>query len=660
MKYLSLLLQVLVICTLNSCKKEDTDQQLSNDPLQIISAKVGTTDLNSDKETIDVPVDQPIVITFTHSIDTGIAAINLEISDIDSNKYIFTISYLNNYKTISIKTDQLLNYQKSYIFKIKDGLKGTKGEKFKGITYQFRTQNGEMKISSITIDGEDFYSQKPIKNIPLQTAIEIKFSEPLERNSVQDNVKLYKSDGSIPVTINFLNNDSALSVTNNTKMEGYTKYYFNLSGKITSTDGHDFYGFNKDFFTMLDSTLKYPVITDDELLTKIQQQTFRYFWDFGHPYSGLTRERNTSGDIVTTGGSGFGIMALIVGIERGFITRTEGTGRLETILDFLEPADRFHGAWSHWMNGITGETIPFSEKDNGGDLVETAFLIQGLLTFRQYLDPGNPDENQLINRINQLWESVEWDWYTRNEQVLYWHWSVNYEWEMNHKIRGYNETLITYILAAGSSTHGIEASVYHNGYAQNGAIINGKEYYGYKLPLGCDYGGPLFFAHYSFLGLDPRNLEDSYANYMEQNVNHSLINRAYCSDNPKDWVGYSEVSWGLTASDNHQGYSAHSPTNDLGVITPTAGISSIPYTPVESLDAIRHFYYILGDKLWGEYGFYDAFNATEGWWANSYLAIDQGPILIMIENYRSALLWDLFMSCPEVQSGLTKLGFTYD
>lgn len=660
MKYLSLLLQVLVICTVNSCKKEDPDQQLSNDPLQIISARVGTTDLNSDRETVDVPVDQPIVITFTHSIDTGIAATNLEISDIDSNKYNFTISYLNNYKTTSIRTDQPFNYYKSYIFKIKDGLKGTKGEKFKGITYQFRTQNGEMKISSITVDGKDFYSQKPIKNIPLQTAIEIKFSEPLERNSVQDNVKLYKSDGSIPVTINFLNNDSALSVTNNTKMEGYAKYYFNLSGKITSTDGHDFYGFNKDFFTMLDSTLKYPVITDDELLTKIQQQTFRYFWDFGHPYSGLTRERNTSGDIVTTGGSGFGIMALIVGIERGFITRTEGTGRLETILDFLEPADRFHGVWSHWMNGTTGETIPFSEKDNGGDLVETTFLIQGLLTFRQYLDPGNPDENQLINRINQLWESVEWDWYTRNEQVLYWHWSEDYGWEMNHKIRGYNETLITYILAAASSTHGIEASVYHDGYAQNGAIINGKEYYGYKLPLGYDYGGPLFFAHYSFLGLDPRNLEDSYANYMEQNVNHSLINQAYCSDNPKDWVGYSEVSWGLTASDNHQGYSAHSPTNDLGVITPTAGISSIPYTPVESLDAIRHFYYILGDKLWGEYGFYDAFNATEGWWANSYLAIDQGPILIMIENYRSALLWDLFMSCPEVQSGLTKLGFTCD
>ena len=660
MKYLSLLLQVLIIFAVNSCKKEDPDQQLSNDPLQIISARVGTTDMDPERETVDVPVDQPIVITFTHSIDTLIAVVNLEISDTDSNTYNFTISYLNNYKTISIRTDQPFNYYKSYIVKIKDGLTGTKGEKFKGITYLFRTQNGEMKISSITIDGKDFYSQNSMKNIPLQTAIEIKFSEPLERNSVQDNVKLYKSDGSIPVTINFLNNDSALSVTNNTKMEGYSKYYFNLSGKITSTDGYDFYGFNKDFFTALDSTLKYPLIPDDELLTKIQQQTFKYFWDFGHPYSGLTRERNTSGDVVTTGGSGFGIMALIVGIERGFITRTEGTGRLETILDFLETADRFHGVWPHWMNGITGETIPFSEKDNGGDIVETSYLIQGLLTFRQYLDPGDPDENQLIERINQLWESVEWDWYTRNEQVLYWQWSENYGWEMNHKIRGYNETLITYILAAASSTYGIEASVYHDGYAQNGAIVNGKEYYGYKLPLGCDYGGPLFFAHYSFLGLDPRNLEDTYANYWDLNVNHSLINRAYCSDNPKDWVGYSEVSWGLTASDNHQGYSAHSPTNDLGVISPTAAISSIPYTPVESLDAIRHFYYILGDKLWGEYGFYDAFNATEGWWANSYLAIDQGPIVIMIENYRSALLWDLFMSCPEVQSGLSKLGFTYN
>ena len=216
-----------------------------------------------------------------------------------------------------------------------------------------------------------------------------------------------------------------------------------------------------------------------------------------------------------------------------------------------------------------------------------------------------------------------------------------------------------YVLAASSASHGISASVYHNGYARNGGIVNGKSFYGYTLPLGEDYGGPLFFTHYSFLGLDPGNLRDTYAGYWEQNVNHTRINRAYCLDNPKNYVGYGSGSWGLTASDNQKGYSAHSPTNDLGVITPSAAVSALPYTPEESMEAIRYFYYILGDKLWGEYGFYDAFNITEQWWADSYIAIDQGPIICMIENYRSGLLWDLFMSCPEVQSGLDKLGFTY-
>jgi hypothetical protein len=189
-------------------------------------------------------------------------------------------------------------------------------------------------------------------------------------------------------------------------------------------------------------------------------------------------------------------------------------------------------------------------------------------------------------------------------------------------------------------------------------MINGKSFYDYTLPVGSDYGGPLFFAHYSFLGLDPRNLQDAYADYWQQNEHHTRINRAYCIDNPQQYAGYSENNWGLTASDNHLGYAAHSPAHDLGVITPTAALSSFPYTPEASMDALHFFYYTLGDRLWGEYGFYDAFNVTEGWYAGSYLAIDQGPIIIMIENYRTALLWELFMSVPEVWQGLEKLGFT--
>jgi hypothetical protein len=334
--------------------------------------------------------------------------------------------------------------------------------------------------------------------------------------------------------------------------------------------------------------------------------------------------------------------------------------RLDKILGFLETCDRYHGAWPHWINGVTGKTIPFSSLDDGGDLVETSFMIQGLMTMRQYLKPAIPGENMLIDRINFLVSTVEYDWFTQGGQnVLYWHWSPNTGWAVNVKLQGYNETLITYVLAASSTTHSIPAAAYKMGYSRNGAMRNGKTFYGYKLPLGEDYGGPLFFTHYSFLGLDPRNLQDEFASYREQNVNQSLINYSYCVANPRGNAGYSADCWGLTASDIPGSYTASSPTNDRGVIAPTAAISSLPYTPVESMRAIRFFYYKLGDKLWGNYGFQDAFSLNQAWFSGSYLAIDQGPEIVMIENYRTGLLWNLFMSAPEVQAGLTKLGFIY-
>jgi hypothetical protein len=265
-----------------------------------------------------------------------------------------------------------------------------------------------------------------------------------------------------------------------------------------------------------------------------------------------------------------------------------------------------------------------------------------------------------MDNITQLWHEVEWDWYTRGGQdVLFWHWSPEHNWGMNLPINGYNECLITYVLAAASPTHPIDKTVYDKGWARSGAMANGKSFYDIPLPLGEDFGGPLFFAHYSYLGLDPRNLQDQYANYWEQNRNHSLVNRAYCMANPSGFVGYGESNWGLTASDNHMGYSAHSPRNDLGVITPTAALSSFPYTPEESMEALEFFYYTLGDRIWDEYGFHDAFNITEEWYADSYLAIDQGPIILMIENHRTGLLWDLLMTDPEVRAGLDRLNFTY-
>jgi len=407
-------------------------------------------------------------------------------------------------------------------------------------------------------------------------------------------------------------------------------------------------------------------LSDEELLDLVQAQTFKYFWDFAHPLSGMALERSDKDaygevgyEIVTSGGTGFGIMGLVVGVERNFISRQQAVERLHSITDFLMEGDRFHGAFPHWYYGSTGKVRPFFTEDNGGDIVETSFMIQGLLTARQYFNEGHEQEVSLRNKINRLWEEVEWDWYTNGQNSLTWHWSPDYGWEIGHEIKGYHEALITYILAASSSTHPIDASVYHEGWTSGDTFFNGNTYYGqWELPLGPDYGGPLFLAHYSFLGLDPRGLQDDYADYWEQNVNHTLINREYCIQNPKEFKGYGANSWGLTASDNQDGYSAHSPTNDLGVITPTAALSSIPYTPEYAMQAMRHFYSDFDGRLWGPYGFFDAFNLTEYWYAENYLAIDQGPILVMIENYRSGLLWDLFMSCPEVQSGLKKLGFT--
>lgn len=400
-------------------------------------------------------------------------------------------------------------------------------------------------------------------------------------------------------------------------------------------------------------------MTDEELLTMVQEYTFRYFWDFANPISGLARERNTT-NIVTTGGSGFGIMAILVGIERGFITRAQGLQRLIKIADFLEnKADRFQGVWSHWLNGGTGEVIPFSRLDNGGDLVETCFLLQGLLTAREYFNEESEEETALRNTITRLWEEVDFNWYRKQtENVLWWHWSPEFDFQLNLPIRGYNEALIIYLLGVASPTNSIPPSLYHDGWAGNSSYTNGFKYFGIELPLGPSRGGPLFFAHYSYIGLDPRGIEDDYANYFIQNINHTLINREYCIENPRNFKGYGPDCWGLTASDDPiRGYWAHSPVNDNGTITPTAAISSMPYTPEQSIAAMKHFYREYGEHLWGPYGFYDAFNLTENWFADSYLAIDQGPIICMIENYRSELLWKNFMANPEITQALNAIGF---
>lgn len=634
-----------------SCKKKEQEV------VTLVQVKAGAIILSTGKSTADIPVNSSFTIDFSNLIDPLSGSNGISLRKSDNTVVLCNMTFQNDNKTVLLTPQAPLANYTNYTLMLSAEIKGQNGEVFDGASISFVTILGQMVIENITVNQQDFKLPNKPRNIDYKnTTIVVRFSDALDPANYQPLISLFPN---VPFTYSLSEDKKTVSLINNAPLSHFSRSYFTISNALTSINGATFGGFANSFLTALDSTPKFPLISDDQLLTLIQEKAFRYFYDFAHPACGLARERNNSGDIVTIGGSGFGVMALIVGMERGMITRDQGRARMTKILGFLETCDRFHGVWPHWLNGSTGKTIAFSTNDNGADLVETSFMVQGLITMRQYLDPSVPAEQNLIERINALTNAVEYDWFTRGQNVLYWHWSPDKGWIMNMQIRGYNETLITYLAAATSASHPINAAVYHQGYAKSGGIKNGNTYYGYKLPLGEPYGGPLFFTHYSFLGLDPRTLQDQYANYWEQNVNHAKINWSYCYTNPKNYYGYSKSCWGLTASDNNKGYNAHSPTNDLGVISPTAAISSLPYCPEQSMDAIRFFYYTVGDRLWGEFGCYDAFNPSESWWANSTLAIDQGPMIIMIENYRSGLLWGLFMSAPEVQSGLTKLGFSY-
>ena len=411
-------------------------------------------------------------------------------------------------------------------------------------------------------------------------------------------------------------------------------------------------------------------LSDEALLDTVEMYTSRYFTEFINPANGLARERanmEQNGDIVTTGGTGFGLMAIVAAAERQYIPREQAVAQLDNITRFLDRVERFHGAWAHWYSSETERPFSFSQYDDGGDLVETAFLTEGLIVVREWLKDSKVEAERVVaERADKMWKEVEWDWYTQGTDSLYWHWSKNYGWKMNHRITGFDECMITYVLAASSPTHPIDRKVYESCYKNSSYYYNGKEYYGIPLALGMDYGGPLFFTHYSWLGLNPNGLTDGEVNYFERNRAHALIHYHYALENPKGHTGYGANLWGFTSSDDPLvGYCSHHPgtPDENGTVSPTAAVSSIVYTPEESMAVIRHLYEDLGDELFGEYGFYDAYNPSmpqDKQVVKHYLAIDQGPIVVMIENYRSGLIWKLFMQAPEIHDGLYRLGFHYE
>jgi hypothetical protein len=402
-------------------------------------------------------------------------------------------------------------------------------------------------------------------------------------------------------------------------------------------------------------------LNDAALRDRVAQATATYFTDWSHPSSGMARERCAGAfgydveDTVTTGGTGFGLLAQVVSVERGWRRRRDTLDRLERLLGFLEGADRFDGVFAHFYSGSTGRVLAFMPGDDGGDLVETAFLMTGLLTAAEYF----ADAPELGRRIEALFAAVNWAAHVRGDGAVMWHRHPGRDWPDNAlPIRGWNEAMPVFVLGAGAPEHPLPTGCYHRSWATAPSFRNGREYCGIALPLGPEWGGPLFLSQYPFLGLDPRGLRDAYADYGTQARAHALVNRAHCVANPWGWAGYGPDCWGLTASDDPAGYAAHSPTNDTGVITPTAALSSFPFVPEEAMRALRHFHDGLGARIWGEAGFVDAFSLQHDWVAQSRLAIDQGPIVAALENHRSGLIWRLFMARPEVRRGLVTLGFS--
>ncbi len=481
-------------------------------------------------------------------------------------------------------------------------------------------------------------------------------------------VKIYRSENG--------NDYQAVGIQQN-----YTNRYADFTGETGKKYDYKISFLNDNYE---ETELSSPVsaetkpMTDDELLTMVQEASFRYYWEGAESSSGMAKE-NIPGrqNMIASGASGFGIMALIVGTERGFISRDESVTRFVKIVDFLEKAETFHGAYPHFIDGPSGKVEPFfGQQDNGADLVETSFLLQGLLAARQYFT-GDSDQEQLIrDKITAIWEKVEWDWFrkTPDSKFLYWHWSPDQEWVINHNLIGWNETMVTYLLAIASPTHPVPAGMYYSGWAnqdktgqeyrsawgqtkEGSMYSNGNTYFGIKLDVGVSNGGPLFFTHYSYMGYDPHLITDKYTNYFFNNQNIAKINHSYCVQNPNNYKGYGDNAWGLTASDGPFDYSADEPNTrqDHGKITPTGALSSFPYTPEESMKALKNYYFNYGKFLWGEYGFRDAFDLTQNWCSEIYMGLNQAPMTVMIENYRTSLIWKLFMSNAEIQNGLKNL-----
>ena len=398
----------------------------------------------------------------------------------------------------------------------------------------------------------------------------------------------------------------------------------------------------------------------NQLLTEVQEAGFRYFYDYAQPVSGLSRiGTRANPDVCSSGDTGFGMFNLVVGIDRGFITRPQGISRALKILTFLTgKADRFHGAFSHLIDGSAGKALPFGHDDDGADIVETAFLMQGVLLWREYFSGTGPDEVEIRKLSDGLWRAVEWDWFATRENgqsFMRWHWSPDHGWLENDKITGFNECQIVYLLALASPTHAVQPQVYWQGW-QTALYATHRMQFGIPLELGPhDFGPPLFWIQFSYLGLDPHSVRFDGKTYFEHFNDICRIEMLYGQSRSNHFEGYGSF-WGWTAGYGPDNYKEYLPGGiDDGTINPSAAISSMPYVPDASRALLFELYANHGSQCWGPFGFYDSFNLSRNWFARDYLGNDVGPLAPMIENYRTGLCWKIFMNAPEIRNALKML-----
>lgn len=412
----------------------------------------------------------------------------------------------------------------------------------------------------------------------------------------------------------------------------------------------------------------------------LKQRTFNYFWQIVDTANFQTDDRYPTRHFTSIAATGFALASYIIGVENTYISREAAAERVHKALNWLwnskqgpdnQGTTGYKGLYYHFLNYVDGTRY----KDVELSTIDSGLLFAGILACQSYFDKDQAIENEIRSLADSLFLRAEWDWAMNNQDVMSMGWKpesgfIEASW------KGYNEAMILLIMAMGSPTHPIPDDSWENWTK----TYEWESFYGYE---HLNFG-PLFGHQYSHMFIDFRGIQDAYMqekqiDYFENSRRATLANRAYCMDNPSDFKGYGENFWGLTACDgpantklmlqnrerifktyNARG-AAHGYIEDDGTITPTAAGGSIPFTPDESIATLFAMKEKFGERLYQEYGFKDAYNLTfaeEGWFNPDYIGIDQGPILIMLENHETELIWNLMKKNQYIINGLQKAGFT--